>query len=184
MHKALHTYIICYSLSRRVSIYCFALVAITNRISATAQLPPLKLYFDAIVALKKADLEWTVIYNGLFLDYFTMPHIKTHLSPNVIALDIAHKHAAIPGTGQVPITFTYTHDVAKFIVMALDLPKWDHESRIVGDTLTWNEFLKVAEETLGKSCLAMSAMKSKANDFSYRCAFRNNVRQRPEAGVV
>jgi hypothetical protein len=112
-------------------------------------LKPLQLYFDGISALEKTSLEWTAVHNGLFLDYFAMPYIKTHLSPNVIAIDVAHEVAAIPGTGDVPVTFTHTYDVAKFVIASLDLPTWSRESRIVGETLTWNQFTDLAEATLG-----------------------------------
>lgn len=78
-----------------------------------------------------------------------MPHIKTHLSPNVLAIDIAHKTAAIPGTGDTPVTFMYSYDVAKFVVASLDLPVWKRESRVIGETITWNQFVDLAEQILG-----------------------------------
>jgi len=48
-----------------------------------------------------------------------MPKVKTYLSPNVIAIDLAHNMAAIPGDGNVPVTFTYTFDIAHFLVAAI-----------------------------------------------------------------
>lgn len=69
-----------------------------------------------------------------------MPHIKPHLSPNVIAVDLANNMTAIPGTGNVPVMFTYTFHLARFIVAALDSEEWSQTMKIVGDTVTWNEF--------------------------------------------
>lgn len=57
--------------------------------------------------------------------------------------------AGIPGDGNTPVTFTYTFDIARFVVAALDLEKWPRELRIVGDELTFNEFLAIAEEVKG-----------------------------------
>ncbi|KAH6678237.1 nmrA-like family protein [Halenospora varia] len=109
-------------------------------------LPPLKHYFDSLDFLKKSGLEWTVFYNGIFLDYFAMPYIKTYLKPNTLVIDIVNKTAGIPGTGNELVTLTYTFDLARFIVAALDLPTWPEELRVVGDRITMNEFVRLAEE--------------------------------------
>lgn len=114
-------------------------------------LPPLKYYFEAIDILKASELEWTVFLNGVFLDYYGMPHIKTYLAPNIFAIDMANKVAAIPGDGNTPVTFTWSMDLAEFIVAALDLPSWEEESRIVGDEVTFNQFVDMAEEVCGES---------------------------------
>lgn len=50
----------------------------------------------------------------------------------------------------MPVTFTYTFDVARYVVAALDLAAWPEESCVAGDTLTWNEFLALAEEARGE----------------------------------
>ncbi|KAL3494695.1 hypothetical protein BJX62DRAFT_26319 [Aspergillus germanicus] len=117
--------------------------------AALAVLPQLKDYYAAVETLKASDLEWTIFHNGIFLDYFGGPGMKSYLKPNVFAIDIANRVAAIPGTGDVPVTFTYTSDLARFVVAALDLEAWSEESRIVGDEVTWNEFVGLAEEVTG-----------------------------------
>ncbi|THX41322.1 nmrA-like family protein [Aureobasidium pullulans] len=106
-------------------------------------------YFEAIDILKASDLEWTVFLNGVFLDYYGMPHIKTYLAPNVFAIDMVNKVAAIPGDGNTPVTFTWSMDLAKFVVAALDLPSWEEESCVVGDEVTFNQFVDMAEEVCG-----------------------------------
>ncbi|BCS25504.1 uncharacterized protein APUU_50215S [Aspergillus puulaauensis] len=116
--------------------------------NALQVLPQLKDYFDAIETLQKSDLEWTVFHNGIFLDYFGGPAMKSYLKPNVFVIDIANKVAAIPGDGNAPVTFTYTFDLAKFIVASLSLEKWPQESKVIGDEMTWNEFVSLVENTL------------------------------------
>ncbi|EKG10250.1 NmrA-like protein [Macrophomina phaseolina MS6] len=112
-------------------------------------LPFSKMKLDAVEELKKTSLEWTRFNNGYFMDYWGMPHIKSHMPPTLPVLDVANKVAAIPGDGNTPVVFTYTYDVAKFVVAALDLPNWDDEYYVVGDRLTWNEFVKLAEDARG-----------------------------------
>lgn len=111
--------------------------------------PILKEYFDVVDALRETDLQWTIVSNGVFLDYFAISRIKSYLRPHPMVIDIESRMAAIPGTGDVAITFTYSFDMAKFLVASLDLQEWPEESKIAGDTLTWNEFVRLAEEATG-----------------------------------
>ncbi|KAG7148145.1 Oxidoreductase BOA1 like protein [Verticillium longisporum] len=101
-------------------------------------------------ALDKTQLEWTVVANGFFLDYWGFPHVKTYLQPVTLVLDLAANRAAIPGSGNTPVVSTYTRDVAKFTAKLLTLDKWEPESYIIGDKVTWNEFVKTAEQVRGK----------------------------------
>ncbi|KAF9634762.1 putative nmra-like family protein [Lasiodiplodia theobromae] len=104
---------------------------------------------EALEALEKSSLEYTLFYVGYFLDFWGHPHVKTYQLPNIIAVDIEHNVAAIPGTGDTPVTFTHTFDVAEFVAASLELPKWDRESYVIGETVTWNEFVRIAEEVKG-----------------------------------
>ncbi|EOD50437.1 putative nmra-like family protein [Neofusicoccum parvum UCRNP2] len=110
---------------------------------------PSKFSLDAVEEARKTNLEFTSIYNGHFLDYFGRPHIKTYQGPLTFVLDVANKTAAIPGTGDEPIVFTYSFDVAKFVSASLDLAEWPEELFVIGDRTTWNEFVKLAEEARG-----------------------------------
>ncbi|KAI9164186.1 Oxidoreductase BOA1 [Paramyrothecium foliicola] len=103
----------------------------------------------AVEALQKTSLQWTVVCNGFFLDYWGMPKIDSYLKPFVLVIDIAGKAAAIPGDGNTPITFTYSGDVAKYTVALLSVEEWEEESYIIGDKITWNDFLKNVEEVTG-----------------------------------
>ncbi len=82
------------------------------------------------------------------MDYFS-PSLKSYLKPWTIIIDIENKSAGIPGSGNDLVTFTYSFDVAKFVVAALSLDKWPREMRVIGDTMTWNEVLRLAEEARG-----------------------------------
>ncbi|KAK5651245.1 hypothetical protein OQA88_12653 [Cercophora sp. LCS_1] len=100
---------------------------------------------------KTTSLEYTSFHNGYFMDYWGFQGVSSYLSrvPLVFWVDIANNKAAIPGSGNTPIVFTHTTDVAKFVAASLDLPKWENETFIRGDTVTWNEFVKLAEEVKG-----------------------------------
>ncbi|KAK7423524.1 hypothetical protein QQX98_000981 [Neonectria punicea] len=112
-------------------------------------LPPLQSYFDSLAALEGTNLEWAVVNNGTFLDYYAPPTLKTHYIHRTVVVDIPNAAAGIPGTGDEPMTFTYTFHIAHFTVAALDLPSWPRTLRIIGETLTYNEFVKLAEEARG-----------------------------------
>ncbi|RBR16167.1 hypothetical protein FVER53590_13505 [Fusarium verticillioides] len=84
-----------------------------------------------LVELRKTNLEWTRFDNGFFLDYYGPPTLNSYMQRVAWAIDIANKKAGIRGTGNEPMTFTYTFDVAKFT--------------------TWNKVLKQAEDATGKT---------------------------------
>ena len=106
---------------------------------------------QSLEALRKTDLEWTQFQNGLFLDYFGMPHVESYLNPFVVFVDIAHRKAAIPGsTGDELINLTYTKDLAKFVVASLNLEKWDQVLSVYSDQISIRQIVDLAEEATGK----------------------------------
>ncbi|KAL0764175.1 hypothetical protein CaCOL14_013228 [Colletotrichum acutatum] len=113
-------------------------------------MPWVKYKLAAMKLLRTTTLEWTSFTVGYFLDYYGMPHVKTHLPPFLVAVDVANKIARIPGTGNDVITFTYTYDVANVVATMLDADKWQEETIVVGDKATWNEFLQLAENVRGR----------------------------------
>lgn len=120
---------------------------------------PFAKYKDqAVEELRKTDLEWTRVCNGYFLDYYAMPHLKSHLTtfPANLAIDVANKVAGIPGTGDDPLTFTYTYDVGRFVAEALTLPKWEEDTYIIGEEATLNQLLAYAEEARGTAAPSTS----------------------------
>lgn len=127
-----------------------------TRIRALEVLPQLKVFFDGQDELRRSGLEWTVFHIGMFMDYYATPALKSYLKPHIAAFDLENKVAAIPGDGNVPVTLTYSFDMARFLVASLDLEHWEEESRVVGDEITWNEFLALAEEARGEYSFAES----------------------------
>ncbi|KUJ18607.1 NAD(P)-binding protein [Mollisia scopiformis] len=100
-------------------------------------------------ALEASSLEWTVVYNGYFMDYFGMPQLASRLAPYVVLLDIPGNAAAIPGDGNKLVTFTHTSDVGRFVTALIDFEEWDRVSFIIGDKMTLNEAVKLAEVAKG-----------------------------------
>jgi hypothetical protein len=83
------------------------------------------------------------------MDYFGMPKIPSHLSPFVLLLDMAGNAAAVPGNGETKVTFTHTSDIGHFVAASIDLVKWEPLSVVIGDMMTVNEAVAVAEEVKG-----------------------------------
>ncbi|KAJ3548981.1 hypothetical protein NM208_g568 [Fusarium decemcellulare] len=104
---------------------------------------------EAVNELEKTDLEYTLFTTGYFMDYYGMPHVETHLKPIFMMVDIANRAAAIPGGGNTTVTFTYTRDIARCVVGMIDVDKWEKRSFIVGDRISINEVLAIAERVRG-----------------------------------
>lgn len=100
---------------------------------------------------KVTNLEYIVVHNGAFLDYWCQSGIKSYMAPFIVQIDEANNTAALPGVGQTPVSFTHTTDVGKFVAALLDMEKWDKDTFVVGDTVTWNEFLRLSEDAKGRS---------------------------------
>lgn len=113
--------------------------------------PSIQWWLDAADRLKSSTLEYTRVIPGFFMDYWGIPHVKSHLQPLTFGIDISSGTAAIPGDGENLICMTYTHDLALYLVKVLDLDKWPEFSVIVGDQVTYNEILGMAEEFTGES---------------------------------
>ncbi|KAK1834903.1 hypothetical protein QBC39DRAFT_431229 [Podospora conica] len=106
--------------------------------------------FNARDALNKTtNLEHTAIQVGFLIDYWTNPKIKSYLAPITAVIDIPANVAVIPGSGNTPVTFIHSADLAKMTVASLDLAKWDPIATAVGDNVTWNEFVRLVEEVRG-----------------------------------
>ncbi|KAH7252549.1 hypothetical protein BKA59DRAFT_164336 [Fusarium tricinctum] len=99
--------------------------------------------------LRKTNLEWTSIHNGFFIDFWGSSATKSHMHTTATFVDIAHRTAAIPGSGDVPVAFTYSRDVAQYVSAFLDLEKWEQSTFIIGDKVTFHELVKIAEAATG-----------------------------------
>ncbi|KAI1029507.1 hypothetical protein LB504_010666 [Fusarium proliferatum] len=96
-----------------------------------------------------SSLEYTAVYNGYFADYWVLPKVKSYQNPLALVVDIANDFATIPGSGNELVTFTHTFDIARFVAALVGASKWDKESYIIGDKVSWNQFVQYAEEAKG-----------------------------------
>ncbi|KAJ5708233.1 hypothetical protein N7488_008034 [Penicillium malachiteum] len=111
--------------------------------------PSIKFWLDAANRLKESSLKYTRVVPGFFMDYWGMPHVPTNLLPYTFGINVAKHEAAIPGDGNDAICMTYTYDMANYVVKALDLDEWPEFNVIVGDEVTYNQLLEIAEKTTG-----------------------------------
>ncbi|KAJ4256889.1 hypothetical protein NW762_008985 [Fusarium torreyae] len=95
------------------------------------------------------NIKSTIVQNGYLMDYWGMPTIKSHMQSSTLILDIPNNSAGIPGTGDEAVIFSYSGDVANLVAALLDSDDWDPVSHVVGDKLTWHEFLRLAEDVKG-----------------------------------
>ncbi|PLB47604.1 NAD(P)-binding protein [Aspergillus steynii IBT 23096] len=112
--------------------------------------PAAKWQYDALDALAKTDLEYTRVVNGFFLDYYGMPHWKTHLKPWTNSVSVAGKWAVIPGDGTSKGNFITSQDLGRFVARMMDLPRWNKLTTIVGEELTFLQIVEAAERVRGE----------------------------------
>lgn len=98
--------------------------------------------------MSRTDLEWTAIFPGIFLDFYTLT-IPSYTKRTTLSLDIDGNAAAIPGDGTYPMYFTHTTDIAKYTAALLGLTRWEKKYYLYGDKLTWNEAIAIAEAAKG-----------------------------------
>ena len=60
------------------------------------------------------------------------------------------REAALPGTGNESIAFTYSFDVSRFVSALLSRSKWEETTYCYEEMTTWNEFIKVAESEVSE----------------------------------
>ncbi|KAF9891637.1 hypothetical protein FE257_003648 [Aspergillus nanangensis] len=112
--------------------------------------PSIQYFLDAADMLHKSSLKYTRVIPGFFMDYWGMPSVRTNLQPLTFGIDLVSCQAAIPGDGNDLIGMTYSYDMAKFIVQLLALEAWPEFSIFVGDDITYNQLLALAEQVRGK----------------------------------
>lgn len=76
------------------------------------------------------------MFNGHFYDYYGYPKVKTYLKHADFLVDIANKAAAVPGSGEDKVAFTYSFDVARFVDDLVNTEeKWPKHSVIIGEKI-------------------------------------------------
>lgn len=106
--------------------------------------------FKAVDRLAESRLEWTRFSNSMFMDYAFSPRIPSAFPETQLSwIDFDNNVASIPGDGNTPLVNTHSSDIPKFVMKLLDLPKWDTRYFLVGDRLTFNEYVDMAETAKG-----------------------------------
>lgn len=100
--------------------------------------------------LEKTSLEFAYIYPGMFMDYFGMPNISTHLREICVIIDPTNGVAAVPGNGKAIMAMSFTKDVARYIVLALELDRWPRVMTTASSTMSLDDIVALTEKTLGR----------------------------------
>lgn len=134
------------SVTRRFVLSSFESMHTKSQIESN---PLARHVFDGIEEIEKTNLEYTRIVNGWFLDYYGMPHWPTHLHPWNSVINVERKWAVIPGDGTAEANFITTQDLCKFISKLIDLETWPKVTYIIGDKISFNRLLQLAERARG-----------------------------------
>lgn len=106
--------------------------------------------FDAIDRLAASRLEYTLFSNAMFLDYALSPRVPSVMPEMQFSyIDFDNNVATLPGDGNNYIVTTHCNDIPPFLMKLLDLPKWDTRYFLIGNRLTYNQFVDLAEEVKG-----------------------------------
>ncbi|KAM3565978.1 hypothetical protein ARSEF4850_001022 [Beauveria asiatica] len=101
-------------------------------------------------ALEQTSLEFAYIYPGMFMDYFGMPNVSTHLRELCLFVDATNGVALLPGDGETSMAASYTKDVARYTALALELDKWPLVMTTASSALTLNELAGMVSRRLGR----------------------------------
>lgn len=110
--------------------------------------------FKRVMRKKLAEqdqIEYTLISNGLFMDYLLPKGSKKYLKDVTIPVNVEERKARIPVNGEAPVTMTYADDVGKAIIKLVeDTRPWPLYTYIHGATTTWDQLVKLGEECTGE----------------------------------
>ena len=65
-------------------------------------------------------------------------------------LDFSHNAAIVPVSGDDKLVFTHSMSVGAYVAASLDQEVWEEASFIIGDRLSFNEVIKMAEKVKGE----------------------------------
>lgn len=83
------------------------------------------------------------------------------MNPFKFAVDFENRVAALPGDGNVPVTFLHSIDIAKYVAALIDdEKKWPETSAFASDKMSWNELVKLSEDIMGKFSIQFSNLPS------------------------
>lgn len=100
----------------------------------------------------RSGLEVTRFYCGVWTNIYSrgavtdIEEAAAGFKEDPLGIDVDNSTARLLLGGDAKLTFTRVQDVAAFAIKALDLPKWDPISYIIGDVCSFNELLEIAED--------------------------------------
>ena len=107
-------------------------------------------------AVANSGLEWTIFQTGVFMNYFVSGTEGIgYLSPLKVIVDVENGTATVPGTGNDRVGFTRGEDVGAFVAESLSLEKWPEISGMVGEFVSYNTVIALAEKIRGKCAIYM-----------------------------
>lgn len=113
-------------------------------------MPSYEWKFKAADRLAESRLEWTLFSNAMFMDYAFSPRVPSAFPEHGFSwIDFENNVASIPGDGNAFLVNTHSSDIPKFVMEVLELPKWDTRYFLIGDRLTFNEYIDLAEKAKG-----------------------------------
>ncbi|UNI22898.1 hypothetical protein JDV02_008742 [Purpureocillium takamizusanense] len=113
--------------------------------------PDKRLHLAARRALEATTmLEYAYVYPGMFMDYFGLPRVESHLRELCFFIDPVAGQAVLPGDGEARMSMTFTTDVARYVALALELPRWPRVLTTAASTISLNELVRLAEVNLGR----------------------------------
>ncbi|GIK05565.1 hypothetical protein Aspvir_009678 [Aspergillus viridinutans] len=108
-------------------------------------------------AVQSSGLEYTRFINGLWMNVFGPGCVRdeeealgAYKGRPPFAIDLKAGTAIITGDASQMVVISKTQDIGRFVAAALDLPKWEPESRIVGDRITFTEVAELAKSRCGR----------------------------------
>ncbi|KAI8951086.1 hypothetical protein F4801DRAFT_601547 [Xylaria longipes] len=121
-----------------------------------------KLHFrrHAVRVCRAHNIEYTLICNGIIMDFF-LPRGKkkylTDLPPELsnilpVGVGAVPPHVLVLGSPKDKISMTFADDIANGLVRLLLLPNgsWDEVTYFSGDRVSWEEAADILEKALGR----------------------------------
>ncbi|KAL8773736.1 MAG: hypothetical protein Q9209_001504 [Squamulea sp. 1 TL-2023] len=103
--------------------------------------------FRQILKKQAQGVEWTLIENGWFMDYF-LPEEKSYMRPvpDEFPINLDNWTARIRGTGDEPQSWTLAREVGKAIVgLYATKVEWEPVTYVCGQWGTYNKAIKIME---------------------------------------
>ncbi|KAK7997501.1 FAD dependent oxidoreductase [Apiospora arundinis] len=106
---------------------------------------------------RQPHLTWTLIRNGLFLDYLGTPFQPkakpTELMRWCIFVDLENEVCVFPGDGTKVMTFTHSSDLAAYVERMISLPakNWPRHSLIKANRLEIKDLAGIVAKVTGRT---------------------------------